>query len=303
MTYAQIRQRAARVREIPLELVLQALGARLDRYDRSKWHTDQGPLSVTGMKFMNWRQGVGGGGAIDLVLHLKGLDFKTAVAWLWERFPCPEEATAPRRRAESGLRLPPAAENQLGRVYHYLCLERGLTGAVLEPLIDAGALYADGRGNAVFLLLDRSGLPVGAELRGTTAVRWRGMAPGSRKDLGYFSAGAATASAIVLCESAIDALSLLMLHPGAHCISTSGATPNPRWLPHLLAQPQEVYCGFDSDEAGDRQAEAMIALYPAVKRLRPRQHDWNDELRLHPKRATAVQVSTLHSTPTPQASI
>ena len=275
--------------------MLQALGAKPDRHDCAKWHTAQGPLSVTGAKFMNWQQGVGGGGAIDLVLHLMGLDFKAAVAWLWERFPSSEEALVPPRRPKPGLRLPPAAAHLLGRVYTYLCQERGLAGAILDPLIAAGTLYADDRANAVFLLLDHAGLPVGAELRGTTAVRWRGMAPGSRKNLGYFSTGPATATTIVLCESAIDALSHCMLYPAVRGISTSGATPHPRWLPDLLAQGHALSCGFDSDEAGDRQAEAMTALYPAVKRRRPAQHDWNDELRLTLRRSlSAPQSFTLY---------
>jgi len=107
---------------------------------------------------------------------------------------------------------------------------------------------------------------------------------------------------IVLCESAIDALSFLMLRPGTLCISTSGAAHNPRWLPHLLAQGRALYCAFDSDQAGDRHAATMLSLYPAIQRLRPRQHDWNDELRLSrtrtpsptlPPRPTAAQQATL----------
>jgi len=81
------------------------------------------------------------------------------------------------------------------------------------------------------------------------------------------------------CESAIDALSFLTLHPAAHCISTSGAASNPRWLPGLLAQSRQVFCAFDSDEVGDRHARTMLELYPAIQRLRPDQHDWNDQLR------------------------
>ncbi len=48
--------------------------------------------------------------------------------------------------------------------------------ALLDPLIQAGILYPDTRANAVFLLLGKQNLPVGAELRGTTArpgVAWR----------------------------------------------------------------------------------------------------------------------------------
>jgi hypothetical protein len=59
----------------------------------------------------------------------------------------------------------------------------------------------------VFLLLDTVGRPVGAELRGTTRLGWRGMAPGSRKDHGFFSVPAPTTRSIVLSESAIDAIS------------------------------------------------------------------------------------------------
>ena len=36
---------------------------------------------------MNWNQGVGGGGAIDLAMHLNKLGFKAAVEWLCHRFP------------------------------------------------------------------------------------------------------------------------------------------------------------------------------------------------------------------------
>ena len=41
-----------------------------------------GPLSITGAKFMNWQRDAGGGGVIDLVMHLADMDFRTAVAWL-----------------------------------------------------------------------------------------------------------------------------------------------------------------------------------------------------------------------------
>ena len=44
-------------------------GAERDRQDKSKWHTEQGPLSVTGPEFTNWRRCQGGGGAIDLVIR------------------------------------------------------------------------------------------------------------------------------------------------------------------------------------------------------------------------------------------
>ena len=76
------------LRQIPLPAVLRACGARPNRGDRKKWHTTQGSLSVTGLQFMNWNRGCGGGGAIDLVMHLEDLDFLGA-AWLQQRFSLP----------------------------------------------------------------------------------------------------------------------------------------------------------------------------------------------------------------------
>jgi len=94
----------------------------------------------------------------------------------------------------------------LPRVVRYLELERAIPHGVLAPLIDAKSVYADARGNAVFLHVNREGRAVGAELRGTTRIQWRGMAAGSRKARGYFAAGPERCTEIVLCESAIDAL-------------------------------------------------------------------------------------------------
>jgi hypothetical protein len=105
------------------------------------------------------------------------------------------------------------------------------------------------------------------------------MAPGSRKNRGYFAAGTVCASAIILCESAIDAISCSVIYPEHLCISTAGARPHPHWLPALSFKGYEVYCGFDADPTGDTTARAMIAEYTAVKRLRPPLHDWNDVLK------------------------
>ena len=86
------------------------------------------------------------------------------------------------------------------------------------------------------------------------------------------------AEAVILCESAIDALSCSTLYRCHYCISTAGARPNPRWLRrYVYSSP--VYCGFDADQTGDLMAASMMARYPTVQRLRPPLHDWNDTLR------------------------
>jgi hypothetical protein len=290
MTFWQRKQSAAQLRTLPLEQVLGWCGAHRDATNHNKWHTVRGVLSVTGAKFMNWSSGLGGGGALDLVMHLEGLDFKEAVDWLAQhRGPVWAEPVAP-AAAPPELNLPAPDPRRLGRVRDYLVVERGIPAALLEPLIQAGTLYADSRANAVFLLRGEQNLPVGAEVRGTSARRWRGLAPGSRKDLGYFSVPAEARPTLILCESAIDALSCLALHPQHGCVSTAGARPNPRWLRPLLAQGRQVACGFDRDAAGEAMACALIARYPAIERLRPEAHDWNDQLKA--RAASAVRRAT-----------
>jgi hypothetical protein len=272
----EIRDRLHQLRMIPLESVLVASGAQRDLQDKAKWHTSKGALSVTGMKFMNWNQGRGGGGAIDLAMHLQGLDFKAAVDWLRRCFPIAVDPPLP--STLRSLTLPRSERSKLPAVQHYLVHDRGITAVVIESLVESGALYADTRANAVFLLLGKENKPVGAELRGTGPSPWRGMAPGSRKDLGYFCVAAPQVTMIVLCESAIDAVSCFLLHPASMCVSTSGARPSPPWLPLLLSRGFPVYCGFDADPTGDVMAAQMIAVYPQIRRLRPHQHDWNDVL-------------------------
>lgn len=279
MSFQERHEQTNRLRSVPLETVLRAAGAEPDRRDKTKWHTIQGVLSVCGMKFINWNQGHGGGGAIDLAMHLKAMNFRAAVEWLTCRFPYPGPPQLALPAPKPKLALPTPDPAQLSTVKRYLFAERGLPAALIEPLIQSGVIYADPRANAVFLLLGNNQRPVGAELRGTTERSWRGLASGSRKDLGYFAIGHQHIRDVILCESAIDAISCAALNAGRLCISTSGARPNPVWLPSLLDQGRHIYCGFDADPTGDHMAEAMIALHPAIQRLRPPLHDWNDTLK------------------------
>jgi len=287
------RRRADAVRSIPLETVLIRWGAQRDRHDKSRWQTERGPLSVTGTQFFNWNRHKGGGGAIDLVVHLGDMDVPTAVEWLeWHLGSAP--ATSAGLRASSScadaqakpraLRLPLANLAKLQRVRRYLTQQRCLAAGILEPLIEAGKLYADGRGNAVFLMVaGKANRPIGAELRGTGQRIWRALAPGTCRDAGYFWVGTRGAQRVVLCESAIDAISCFQLHwrqlhSECICISTAGVRPDAPWLSPLLARSYHIHCGFDNDEAGERASRQMITRHPSITRQRPPAHDWNDVL-------------------------
>lgn len=280
-SFAEIRKKADAVRDIELGALLQYLGSTKDRQDKAKWHTSQGVISVNGPKFMNWTQGTGGGGAIDLVIHLQGVDFKDAVLWLHNHFSSSfVQRSSPIKShpAKQRLKLPQKDDKKLPQVSQYLINHRCLPEELIKNLIKSKKLYADIRGNAVFLLLGKKKRVVGAELRGTCNQKWRGMAPGSRKDLGCFYLVGKNTKEMALCESAIDAASCAVLYPDYTAISTSGATANPAWLQNFIANGCDIYCGFDADEIGDKMANEMIKQYPSIKRLRPQKHDWNEIL-------------------------
>jgi Toprim-like/Protein of unknown function (DUF3991) len=283
MSNAFQKARADCLRAIPLEAVLQQWGARRDRSDPHKWHTSQGTLSVNGPKFINWTQGVGGGGAIDLALHLNQRGLGQALLWLEDHFPQPTLPQTPLPGTPAPLHLPAPCPGHLAQVHQYLVRVRRLPAALIEQLIQAGSLYADVHANAVFLLRDPQQRAVGAELRGTTRRPWHGLTPGSRKDQGYFSWPDAPQPVCILCESAIDALSCWFLHPHALCVSTAGARSNPPWLPRLLQPGASVYCGYDADATGEIMAQVMLSRYPTLRRLRPPCKDWNDALRAWPE--------------------
>lgn len=279
-SFEEIRKKADSVRNIDLSTLLQHHGCTKDPRDKAKWHTPRGVISVNGQKFMNWTLGTGGGGAIDLVIHLQGVGFKNAVFWLCDNFSStPVQQNTPKQI----LKLPQRDDRKLLQIIHYLRDQRRIPKELIDNLIESEKLYADVRANAVFLLLGKKKRIVGAELRGTCGAQWRGMALGSQKNHGCFYLVGTSTRKMVLCESAIDAVSCFVLHPEYTAISTSGATANPAWLQNFIMKGCEIYCGFDSDRTGNMLADKMIKLYPSIKRLHPSRHDWNEVLQnYHP---------------------
>ena len=277
-SFKAIKYMAGEVRSCDLASILIRQGCKRYPLDKTKWNTPAGILSVNGQKFMNWTTGTGGGGAIDLVIALQGLSFKDAVLWLNNNFmPC--SAPVPKFYQRHPLIIPVKNHGALPRVIHYLTEQRRLPSKLIDTLIQSEKLYADSRANAVFLLLGKKKAVVGAELRGTGTFRWRGMAKGSRKNQGCFYLMGSSHKKMILCESAIDAVSCFVLNPEYTAVSTSGAAADPGWLKHLVKNGFEIYCGFDRDQAGTLMAQRMMRLYPSIKRFEPPDHDWNDTLR------------------------
>jgi hypothetical protein len=296
---------AAQLRALPLPDVLDALGLTQDPDDPNQWRADGHRISLgQGAKAGKWFDhdaGRGRGGAIDLVSHVMGTDFKGSLAWLSDRFgpgaaaadvTAQEQTKAARTVAEAVQERPAFTPPALSaehwpHVRRHLVEDRALPARYVDKLHERNDLYADARRNAVFVCRDENGTVTGAELKGTVqrsdGSRFTGLAPGSRKELGGFRIGnVAKATAVYLVESAIDAISLAKLRAkdgekNFAVISTAGTTPKPRsWFKGVAAHVRRV-CAFDADDAGDTAAKKLSRR--GWERLRPAAGDWNDELR------------------------
>ncbi len=309
----------AQVRQLDLRDTMQTLGGVQDRYDTHKWRVNDEHISINGERFYNHDQQKGGGGSIDLVMHVTDYTFKQAVAYL-NHEAGPELAVAAaanhgaRERTaqaqeivERGDRAPFNAperhEERWPQVRAYLVEQRQLPAQLVDELHERGTIYADGRTNAVFLRTDGEGQAVGASLRGTLpGSEFQGLAYGSRRDEGHFSFTIGTperysAPQYHITESPIDALSRAALIERAGergeyvFLSNDGHGELPRrQIEEGLARGALVHCGFDNDAGGAKLWAQVKEAYPrveAIERERPPAgaKDWNDALRATPGHA------------------
>lgn len=175
----------------------------------------------------------------------------------------------------------------------YLERERALPGPLLALDRFAGRIRIDDKGNAVFPHFDAEGLS-GYELKNTG---FTGFASGGAKAL-WMSHAHLDDTRLVLCESAIDALSHAVLFPDNRARYASiGGKPNPQ-QPELIrmsaaAMPRdsEIVSAMDNDADGAKLSEIVRKAVELTGRvdLRFVVHepfgfkDWNDQLCAKPK--------------------
>lgn len=171
----------------------------------------------------------------------------------------------------------------------YLIAERGLPPALLASARFAGRIRSDERGNAVFPHFNDKGL-CGFEKKN---IGFTGFASGGEKGL-WLSHSEDHDVCLVVCESAIDALSFAALFPDAQARYASiGGKPNPQ-QPKLLREEiallpmeAEVIAAMDADDEGRKLTEVVrLAVVEAQRQdlrftvQKPQGvKDWNDQLR------------------------
>jgi len=295
-TAANLRAVADQVRDIPLVEVLERFGYERDKADpKHNWTGEKGRISTDRKgepKFFNHDLDHGGGGAIDLAMHLGGWDFKTATAWLAGEFGAGAAVGAAMSRAAAeakaaaaepapALPVPKPSQSaaKIERVRKYLTDERKLAPALVAWALEKGMIYADDHANACFHLTGG-----GVELRGTGEKPFHGV----RGEKGVFQVMTReNPTRTVYVESAIDALSYWELHRADReptlIVSVTGAA-KAALQDHArgeIEKGRRVVAGFDNDVAGNRFAEQLREVAPDAEVDRPRYgKDWNDALKI-----------------------
>ena len=315
----QARELAAQLRDVDLAAVLDRCGLDRDPGDRKRWCGPGSRISVEGRKFYDHEQGRGGGGAIDLAKHLLGTDYQGAVAWLAREFSLEEATGAVRASAEAVVAqavadAPPLPEPEVPEhdedawpaVADHLERVRGFAAAEVRRLREQDLVRADSRRNAVFPMVrtaNKQHRLWGAELVGTDPRRpFKGLARGSRRNLGYFRLWAGAKGVptrrLVLVEGAIKAVALAallrdrLLEMGERWLiaSTAGARPDAPWIKSWAERGLQVMAAYDADEVGDRMSEALMQRYPGAERLRPEgAKDWDEQMRRQAELDAAAQ--------------
>ena len=290
--YAEI---ANKVRDLPLKNVAYELGLEPDPKDKHKWHSEHHIINITGSKFYDWFEMKGGGGAIDLVMHVNQCDYKQSVAWLNDRFGESAATEAVTYKTREIIQTEPVPEftppvpepDKWQRVKQYLTRNRKLPSGLVDRLHEQGLIYADKNQNAVFIrrALDESKI-TGASLRGTVGEdnTFKGLAKGSKRKKGwfYFDKGEQSndpVRRVVLVESPIDAMSLAVLErtdsKKTLYLSTDGAGGIPT---EYLKEVGEIVIAFDRDRAGREMAQRVQSRLPFAVRKIPKAIDWNQDL-------------------------
>jgi hypothetical protein len=240
-----------------------------------------------------------GGSIIDFVMYLHGVSLgaarKELRPWIGQppvpvpTFPVLHKTKPDRARVEAAY----AKMNEALNGHSYLERERALPASLLSLERFAGRIRIDGKCNAVFPHFDADGLS-GYELKNSG---YTGFASGGVKAL-WLSHELPDDRRLVLCESAIDALSHAVLFPSDQTRYASiggklndGQPEVIRAAAARLPLNSEIVAAMDADEDGKRLAEEVGKAVQMTGRsdLKFTVHvpetakDWNDLLRQKPQ--------------------
>ena len=308
------KQQADKLRDLPLEEVAWNLGFDKADIGENRWKGLGRVININDSKWYDFTEEKGGGGAIDLVMHVNNANFRSSVAWLHDQFGEEGMLRASKASVEKqAIKIvqeepvptfepPTSDESKWLSVQDYLVQKRGLPENFIIGLNQKGWLYADDQQNAVFTMRElpceagtqyrnRETTLKGAFLRGTRGEdnSFMGYAPNSKRREGwfYFHLGGKPGDEVqkvVLCKSPIEALSCAKIG-----VSERGGMPSertmymavdsPRSLPlEFLRKVPAITAAYDNDDAGRSRAQTIKELLPQTTIAHPKAEDWNAEL-------------------------
>ena len=222
--------------------------------------------------------GVGGIGAVDLVMAIDQLPLKIAIKKLASFAGSNPLPSRPARflKRSAPREVPAPSERHWSIARNYLTLTRALPGKLVDYLHDQGLVYADAFPNVIFKR------PGGCDIRGTSGT-FHGVI-GDQENSGPFVIPGD--GHVYFVEAAIDACSVKAVVPDAHVISLGGRMFDMKHPRVQLSFPTSrlfgVFYAFDQDLAGDDYAHAVLAAHPGAMPFfpPPEVKDWNKSLQL-----------------------
>lgn len=225
-----------------------------------------------------------GGYAISFVQYHYGVSYPDAVTMLLDSG---VEPWIEPERLEPKSFSPPAANDNMHRVFAYLIKERKINAEVVAQFARRKLIYEDAEyHNAVFAGMDEHGAVLHAHKRSahSKGKPFRQNVAGSDPRYSFHYLG--TDGLLFVFEAPIDLLSYITLHPDnweqhsyLACCGTSSIP-----LSWILAQKQfgQAYLCLDNDKAGlaagQRMEELLSEKNISCKSLTPKNKDWNDDL-------------------------
>jgi hypothetical protein len=302
----KISELADQVRGIPLRDVLEHYGFETKPEGttlraRSEHHN----IVVTGSRWFDNKAGLGGGGAIDLVIHVAKVDFSEACRSLADHFR-PSAATQKTlsvpKSSQQSLHPEKKSFEELAAIYAvrdetkwpiaraYLVERRKIAAGLVDELHQAGTVFANNHcpnPSLVFLHRDLQGVVRGASLRDTKHQSAFRPCLGNKLTAWFAVGEITTAPTIAVVESPIDAISYYCLH--AHrageltVVSCAGAIVPHELMGQAYERKQSFIVALDNDRAGEHGWRK--ARDASSKRIgfqiswdSPKRKDWNEEL-------------------------
>lgn len=268
-SYRKAQSNKKKLRDIPLNEVAQALGLTQNENSPNRWQNSKHNIKVTGSKFYDFKSGEGGGGAIDLTMAVKDVNFQKAVQWLDDEFGAGAgraiaiaEIDIAEKAPRKYLGIPKPSLAQWESVRANLLEATELPSRLIDSLYDEGIIYASSDGRTVFIERDAKGQHTGAMLmdREGRYARCTGNARGA------FYIGAPDSLKVIIAASPIDAMAQRVNDghsgKGTKYMSQGGATAH---IEHAKGA-REIWIAMEEGEKLKETHRKIRADLPNVRK-------------------------------------